>query len=126
MNCTVDYEYIQELKTLIRTFKGTVTMSDVIASWEHLIFKNRIPADTNGVISDFRDAELKPVIDEIKLMEKLVSENKNVFEDLVLIQVMKNKAIALPMLFKHHFPEKIVKTFSTIEAAIGWMKGYVV
>ncbi len=121
MSCNIVYSEDTNLKILTRTFKGIVTMTDIISSWEHVI--NDIPISNfqKGGISDYRGTDLRINIDDVYKLKNYFAANINIFKNLKTAQLVDTPTIALPMFFQMIFPDFQSKPFSTVEAAIYWI-----
>ena len=121
MKCTVDYKSDEVVNILTRTFKGDVTMTDVISSWEYIINNRLITQTHKGVISDYSEACIQSDIEDIAKLKNLVIENIDIFQNLKLAVIINSPKIIIPMLFQYECSNIDTKPFSTIDAAIDWI-----
>ena len=77
INYTVEYKSEESDSILTRTFKGDVTMTNVISSWEYIINNRLITQAYKGVISDFSEACIQSDIEDIGKLKNFVIENIN-------------------------------------------------
>ena len=122
MKYPVEYEFDKDCEILIRKFKGTVSMNDIISSWEEIIAKNLISSKHKGVISDFRETNLQVDMRDMDKISAYFNDNITIFENLRLAQIIDSPLIAYPMIFRINNPKTPLKPFSTLEAAIIWVK----
>ena len=121
MKYEVDYKEVKDLKILFRTFRGVVSMADIISSWKYAINNKLITSFHKGVISDFSSADLQIDKDDIFKLEDFYNKNMNLFEKLKVAQIVDSPKIIFPMLFQNEFPNFKSKPFSTVMAAKKWI-----
>jgi len=122
MRYSVEYKENEAGDILFRTFKGTVTMNDIISSWEDNINNRLISKDHLGSISDYRKAKLQIELEDLNKFANFYKKNIHLFKNMKLGVISNNPDIALPVYFQMHHSEIQLKSFSTIEAAIIWIR----
>ncbi len=111
-------EYSSDEDILIRTFKGTITMKDVISSWVYVIETGLISQYHKGIISDYREANIQIEIDDVEKLMLFFKKHEDIFKNLKLAVVIDSPNIAIPMYLTHKYPKIAAEPFSSIEAAI--------
>jgi len=124
MKYKVIYKSIDDGKVLIRTFKGTITVDDIISSWKHILEQILILEKHKGVITDYRESDELSTIkfEDTKDIKKYIEENFEVFKNLKLAVVIDSPKIVVPILFMDDFPQLNMEIFSTMRAAKHWIK----
>ena len=116
-----EVEYYEDKKYLTRKFKGSLTIEDIIESWEFIIESKLKMQKFDGIINDFSNADLKMNINDLEKLLNLFKQNFEIFRDLKLAVVMTSpENIVFPVLAEKESPFKI-KAFSTFKAAEEWM-----
>lgn len=122
MNYSVEYKSDEDDIILTKSFKGTVTMSDIISSWEHVINNKLITQNQRGIISDYRGINWQAEIEDLDELENYCKENINFFKNLRIAVLVDSPKIVLPIIFKRKCPEIKTMPFNTIRAATDWIK----
>ena len=122
MNYTVEYTIDEDVNILTRTFEGVVTITDIIASWEYVINNGLISENYKGVISDFRGVNLQLVEKDFSKLENFFKQNRNIFKNLKMAQIVDIQKIIYPLIFQIGNPGINTKPFSTTEDAKNWIR----
>ncbi len=121
MKCEVDYNYNEKDQILIRTFSGTIQISDMLSSWVKTIYHKLTLYECKGIITDFMQANINIEVDEIEVLEKLFLDNYETLKHIKIAQITDSTKVILPLLFKNKHPEFQLCPFSTKEAAYNWV-----
>jgi hypothetical protein len=117
------YKIFPELKLIIRYYRGSFSINDLICTVEKT-GKDNLYDPTFDVINDFRDASSKVKIGEINSFFGYIKNHKTLYgkRKTVYLTSTPNQTVFSMMmgLLKH---ENLIafKTFSTLEEAIKWV-----
>ena len=106
---------------LIRDFTGTISVSNIVESWEYILDQNMINESTRGVINNITGCALEM---NLKSFETLISFLKKhaVLRKIKLAVICDNPStIIFPALGETKEPELKIKPFSTMSAATTWV-----
>ena len=118
-----DVTYSSDSKILIRTFKGRISFSDVLESWDFLVRNDRIGPEVTGILNDFIYAELLMDRENLDQLMAYFQDHAEIFERIKLAVVMiMPENIVLPVLASQYYPQFKIEAFSTIEAAEKWLR----
>lgn len=119
---SIEHVMLKRDSVLIRKFFGTVEMADIIEAWRDDIYNGVVTADLNAVITDFSKAENFATMSEMKDIAAFYLENKAVFSKVKMALVLDAPNISIGMLFEKKHPEFQHRIFSTLAAALYWVK----
>ncbi len=117
----VSYAFHESEDVLIRTFYTSVTMSEMIASWEEIISKNMLNEETKGVLSDFRQCKIEMEVSDLIRFGRFMKTHEAFFSGIKVAEVIDSPQIALPIIFKGRFNIAQLEVFSTKEKALDWI-----
>ena len=114
-------KYIDSNESIVvRTFKGVVTVDDVIKLWEHAVENCLENKNIKAIITDYTGAKIEADVDEIHKFTDFFRKNLDKFKDIKIIQVMDSPHIVFPMLLEREFTELVIRPFATMKAAVQW------
>ncbi|MGQ1785007.1 MULTISPECIES: hypothetical protein [unclassified Saccharicrinis] len=122
MSYHVEHTLVEDDSVLIRSFRGSVVMQDVINSWKTDIEKGLVHAGLKGIVTDFTACENNATINELQDIAEFYKANIDVFENLKLGVVLDTPNVVVLLLFEESHAEMQHKAFSTFEAALEWVK----
>lgn len=106
---------------LIRTFRGVITMDDILSTWEHIFTKNLITEKHRGVITDYRNCIPEVDIEDTREFENFFKLNFKNFKGLKIAAVIDSPKIAIAMILKNNIPNIKLESFSTMRGAKNWI-----
>jgi hypothetical protein len=119
----VKYRLIESNKKtiIVREFFGDVEVSDVTESFKY-IFKEYAELNIVGIITDLTQANFNIGIKEFPKVLQFILQNKKSFSLKMAVIADTPKKTVFPMLAQVRFKFLPVKPFTTMQAAIDWMK----
>lgn len=121
MNYSILFEFDHKSGILIRTFKGIVTINDLLDSWKYIIEQELCSGDFKGVITDFRETDFQVEMIELRVLDAFFKENMESICHLSIAQIIDSPKIAFPILLAKQYPHLRLKAFSTLKAAKEWI-----
>ena len=107
---------------LIRNFRGTVSVTEIIESWESLISNKMITPLLRGVINNITDCNLKMDMESFKTLAGYLKQNTSLKGIKLAVIVTDPKMIVFPTVAQTAEKELKIKPFSTLEAAVEWIQ----
>lgn len=118
--CSFDEKYGEKL--LIKRYEGSVSLEDIINSWEETLPKNLLKPHTKGVLTDFLNANLDFKRNDIENLIKYFLSKGDTFRKIRFALLMDEPTqVVMPILAGEGTSEFLSKPFATEEAAIGWI-----
>jgi hypothetical protein len=103
-------------------FYGTITVEDVIKSWDEAMRDNIIPNGTKRFIINFLNGHAAYKAENTKLLENFYQNHAELFKGVrIAIVTIIPEDIIVPMLMKRESGLYCLAPFSTIEAAVDWV-----
>lgn len=120
---TIVYEHIDGYSNeiLIRKFLGTVDVDEIIKSWDSLVKNNEIKPEHKGVINVLESAHLDMNMQSFQRLIKFLKDNPALRKLKLAVVCSKPKDIVYPIMAEFGEGELLVKTFTTLEAAVNWV-----
>jgi hypothetical protein len=116
------YDFIVDLRIVVKYYYGEITIADIISSWEFAFANNLIPDNNRGFILDYRKATFNISLFDYEQIPKFYKENLHFFQDCkIAILTEKSKDIVIPVLVKEEDEGYQSAPFTTMEAAIKWV-----
>jgi len=116
------YEFNSKTGILFKYYYGTITIEDIIYSWDFAIENKLIPKGVKGFILDYTEASFKISVDESDEIPKYYKKHPDIFNHCkVAILTVKPTDVVIPLLVKQKDDGYMSKPFSTLEAAIQWV-----
>lgn len=106
---------------LIRKFLGSVDVDEIIKSWDSLIKNNEIKPEHKGVINILESAHLDMNMQSFQKLIKFLKDNPALRKLKLAVVCSEPRDIVYPILAEFGEGKLIVKTFTTIEAAVNWV-----
>lgn len=119
MSLKIDYS--EENNYLIRNFHGILEPNDIISAWEYLIEEKLKRKQYIGVISDYTNVKLDMELDDFDHLLDLLKKNSKLLEDIKLAIVLESHINEVFPLLTLRYSQFNIRSFSTLEAAKGWM-----
>ena len=122
MNTKYKFENDHTNKIFYKHFFGTITIEDILTSWDEAITERIIPVGTKRFIINFKygTAIYKP--ENPKLLANYYNGRPETFKGArIAIVTVKPEDIIVPMLLKQEKGLFSLAPFSTEEAAIEWV-----
>ena len=110
-------------QVFVRDFEGTVTVDDIIESWNGLLTSGRIDKTTRGVVNNLTACQLDMNMDSF---QKLIGflKSKEELKKLKLAVVCNNpEAIIFPTMGEMKEKSLKIKPFSYEQNALEWIVG---
>jgi hypothetical protein len=118
-----EYKHSPDSKILIRTAKGKVSFSEVLASWDDLVRNKKLDPPVMGVLNDFTYAEIMMDRDTLDQLMVYFQSHPKIFERIKMAVVMiLPENIVLPVLASQNYPQFKIRAFSTVPAAEKWLR----
>lgn len=107
---------------LVREFVGEVDVNEIIKSWEYLIESKLLGPGHKGVINNISNCRLVMNMESFKILIDYLKNNINLRKLKLAVITDNPTTIVFPTLAELEEKELKVKVFSTIEAAVHWIK----
>ena len=119
----VVYKFIQrqDKRILFRTFTGAVSFKDIIDSWDYCINEELLAHDVVGCVSDFRAAQFVSNPRELDQFLAYMDQHDQFRHLRLAVLVDTPDKIVFPMIGESKLHNRIIKPFSTEEAALNWV-----
>jgi hypothetical protein len=115
--------YDDDSKALIKKCYGSITVRDVIDSWNEVICNFPLPEDIRGVILDYSNAHLNFDVVEHQMIVDFYIKNLNFFSKYRIGVVANNPHnIVIIMLIARADERYLLRPFTTIGAALVWVR----
>lgn len=122
MRPELKYNYDAATGIFYKYYYGTITLRDIITSWEESIKNKTIPKETKGFLLDYRNANLEMDIEENLKIAEFYKNHLDIFGNLRIAVVTVNpRDVVIPILVKAHDEGYLSRPFSTVEAALTWV-----
>jgi len=106
---------------LVREFLGTVSVNDIIDSWEYLIENKLLTSNLKGVINDLSNCTLNMDMNSFETLMKYLKSNE-ILKSLRLAVITNNPHnIVFPIIAELEKKDLEVGTFSTLDASVNWI-----
>ncbi len=103
-------------------FYGTITVEDIIKSWDVAIRDHLIPQGTKRFIVNFLNGHAAYKAESSELLENYYQNHPEIFKGIrIAIVTIIPEDIIVPMLMKRDRGLFCLAPFSTIEAAVDWV-----
>lgn len=106
---------------LIRNFKNSVDINEIINSWENLIENDLLTDNLKGVINNLLDCDLIMNMDSFKMLMGYLKQNECFYKIKLAVICNKPKIVVYPTLGQEKEGALKIKPFSTIDAAVEWI-----
>ena len=106
---------------LIRNFKNSVDVSEIIKSWENLKENDLLTDKVKGVINNLIDCDLNMNMDSFKILMGYLKQNECFYRIKLAVICNKPKIVVYPTLGEEKEGDLKIKPFSTIDAAVEWI-----
>lgn len=106
---------------LVRSFMGTVSVDEIIESWEHLIINDMITPSIRGVVNDISSCDLQMNMESFKTLAGYLKQNPSLKGIKLAVICIDPRMIVFPTVAQTEEKELEIKPFSTREAAVGWI-----
>lgn len=120
-NVAIKFIQRQDIRILIRTFTGEVSFKDIIASWDYCINEELLAKDVVGCVSDFRAAQFVSNPQELEHFLAYMNQQGQLHHLRLAVLVDTPDKIVFPMIGESKLHNRIIKPFSTEEAAVDWV-----
>ena len=117
-----NYYFDDTNKILIREFTAEVDVDLIIETWEYILDNYLDHPNLKGVVTDFRHSKPNLDMQTFEIMMKYFKSKIEIFQEIHMAQVMTTPEISLPMLFQMQNMGIVTKPFSTLEAALDWIR----
>ncbi len=119
---SLEIRYDDKKRIFYKTYSGKVTLDRIIDTWEDIINNGKIPADVEGFIIDYTEADLQMDPSEAKEIYKFYNKHLKVFRKKKIALIMTDPSqIVFPYLVQAERIEYYLRPFMTIDAAEAWM-----
>ncbi|MBS2097609.1 hypothetical protein [Carboxylicivirga linearis] len=106
---------------LIRDFKNSVDVNEIINSWENLKENDLLTDKLKGVINNLLDCDLNMNMDSFKMLMGYLKQNECFYKIKLAVICNKPKIVVYPTLGEEKEGALKIKPFSTIDAAVEWI-----
>lgn len=125
MQNKVQFEFDADTKIFYKSIKGVITLDDIKNSWREVVKKELMPDSIVGFILDYRKAHFDMNSHDFDNVAKYYSTNKAFFKGKQIAVITNDpKDIVLPMLLEKMHNCFEIHPFSTMEAAVEWLKKF--
>lgn len=125
MQSKVKFKFDPDTKIFYKCTKGVVTLADVKRSWKEVVKKDLMPDSIAGFILDYREAHFEMDCHDFEKVGKYFNANKAFFKGKQIAVITSDpKDIVLPMLLEKMHNCSEVHPFTTMTAAIEWLKKF--
>ena len=114
------YAYSEEI--LVRIGEGELNVDNIIGSWEELFDNGMITEDLKGVINDLSNCQLKLDPESFEILMQYLKQNPLLKRLKLAVVCDSPQNIVFPMMAEEGESELKVKSFSTMEAAVQWIR----
>uniref|UniRef100_UPI0032170E01 hypothetical protein n=1 Tax=uncultured Draconibacterium sp. TaxID=1573823 RepID=UPI0032170E01 len=122
MNNSSRFEFDHQTRILFKYYYGLISVEAVKDSWTDAIKNKLIPDNVSGFVLDYREASFNFEISRLAEVAEFYVGNIDVFRNKRIAMVVENtKDIVYPILFQNQNKGYVTQTFSTMDAAIGWV-----
>ncbi len=106
---------------IIRDFNGSISVTDIIDSWEQIITNNLLTNSIKGVINNINNCELLMDFDSFNRLMIYLKEHEE-FKNVKLAVIgTDSKKIVCPTMGEKTEIKLKIKPFSSVEAAVQWI-----
>ena len=118
----VEYKIVnrKDLKVIIRRFSGDVQVEDILHSFNH-IRKKLLDDQVIGIVTDFDDSNLRVNLTDLKQVIQYLKSTPDYHKVKLAVIVNTPYKTVLPLFAQAKTKEAVIKPFSSIDAAIGWI-----
>ena len=119
---SIKYEMDENQGILIREIAGEMGMADIIDMWKKDIANGSVNKNLKAVITDFSSGKNLSKMSELKSIATYYEENFDLLENIKIAVVLDDNTVAIPLMYQHGNPKIQHSVFSTLVAAIAWVK----
>ncbi len=123
MKYTVSYEYIDDNKVLVRTFKGNLSLIDIANCMNHDFKNGKIHHGLIGVVNNYLAAEIKIEMDDLAKIAAVFTEYQDLMLHLKWAVIVDYSIVAVPSIFKNNNPDFNLQSFTDLSSALRWVEG---
>lgn len=120
---SVKYSYIdfKDSRILLREFKGEISIDDVIDSFEEILEKEMLSANTLGIITDLRKVKIDVNPKVFSKISGFLKSNPEIYKFKFAALTDSPKQVVLATIANKVSSKLKIKPFSTLDASIKWM-----
>lgn len=120
---SVKYSYIdfKDSRVLLREFKGEISIDDVIDSFEEILEKEMLSANTLGIITDLRKVKIDVSPKVFGKISGFLKSNPEIYKFKLAAVTDSPKQVVLATIANKVSSKLKIKPFSTLDASIKWM-----
>lgn len=120
---SVKYSYIdfKDSRILLREFKGEISIDDVIDSFEEILEKEMLSANTLGIITDLRKVKIDVSPKVFRKISGFLKSNPEIYKFKLAAVTDSPKQVVLATIANKVSSKLKIKPFSTLDASIKWM-----
>ena len=122
MSMKHDHIYAYSEEILVRIGEGELNVDNIIGSWEELFDNGMITEDLKGVINDLSNCQLKLDPESFEILMQYLKQNPLLKRLKLAVVCDSPQNIVFPMMAEEGESELKVKSFSTMEAAVQWIR----
>jgi hypothetical protein len=116
------YRFDSTTGIVIKTYHGSITVSDIHNSWLHAFSHGSFPLQNTGFVLDYREAVLDMNIREHAAIADFFKDHLAYFGNKKIAVVTENPDdIVIPVLVREKDSGYESRPFSTMEGAIQWV-----
>jgi len=118
----ISYRFDTTTGIVIKTYHGSITLSDIHNSWLRAFSQESFPLENKGFVLDYREAVLDMEIRENASIADFYKRHLRYFGNKKIAIVTENpNDIVIPMLVREKDSGYESRPFSTMEAALQWV-----
>jgi len=116
------YQFDPANGIMYKLYFGSISIEDIISSWEYAFVNNLITKETKGFILDYRHATFNMQVERYTDIADFYKKNIHVFRNHKFGILTNNpQNVVIPMLVETKDDGYFSKPFSTLEAALQWV-----
>ena len=122
MGDKIKYRFDESTGIMYKYYSGTITLNDIISSWDDAISEKIIPENTKGFILDYTKANLDIEVDKANEVANYYRRHLDIFRGKKIAIITQTPSdIVIPIMVEKKDSGYSSHPFYTLEAAIDWV-----
>ena len=122
MGDKIKYRFDESTGIMYKYYSGTITLNDIISSWDDAISEKIIPENTKGFILDYTKANFDIEVDKASEVANYYRRHLDIFRSKKIAIITQTPSdIVIPIMVEKKDSGYSSHPFYTLEAAIDWV-----